>query len=83
MNYKSKYQKPKNIEVQQQPKFNFVTGGTLDSYTDFKVDNFYCNRKDNFTFFLSHMHSGRPRTNLLLLRISWYLKYYRPLERAD
>mmetsp|Transcript_30703 Transcript_30703/g.22781 ORF Transcript_30703/g.22781 Transcript_30703/m.22781 type:complete len:157 (+) Transcript_30703:59-529(+) len=28
----------------------------LDLYPDFKVDNFFANRKDQYTFFLTHNH---------------------------
>ena len=49
----------------QEKMFTYVNNGVIDPYKDIKVDNFYANRKDQFTFFLSHMHEGN--INLILL----------------
>jgi hypothetical protein len=41
--------------------------GILEPYSDFKVDNFYSFKKNQFTFFLTHMHEGTTiHSNLLL-----------------
>ena len=37
----------------------------MDPYNDFKVDNFYSNKKDQYTFFLTHMHEGIYFHNLI------------------
>eukprot|EP00347_Sterkiella_histriomuscorum_P015145 403358146 len=41
--------------------FTYVNNGVVEPYKDFKVDNFYSNRKEQFTFFLSHMHEDHLR----------------------
>ncbi|CDW79177.1 5 exonuclease apollo [Stylonychia lemnae] len=41
--------------------FTYANNGVIDPYKDIKVDNFYANRKDQFTFFLSHMHEDHLR----------------------
>ena len=44
----------------------------MDPYIDFKVDNFYANKKNVYTFFLTHMHEG------IILKFK-----FRPLERTN
>ena len=38
--------------------FSYISNGVVEPYLDFKVDNFFAQRRDFHTFFLSHMHEG-------------------------
>ena len=46
--------------------FTYANNGVLNPYKDFKVDNFYANRREQYTFFLSHCHEGMLNYNSIL-----------------
>lgn len=58
-NYKKNYSRSKTETDKNKKMFTYANNGVLEPYKDIKVDNFYANRKDQFTFFLSHMHEGK------------------------